>query len=97
MSENSIIDENQELAEQFLKTEEELKTPGTSRKSSFNQNQGFNLDNIISFDFGVLKTILVQLLNNQDQKDHFKADSKFRIDILKNRVDQLVVENDQKK
>lgn len=65
----------------------------SSRKSSFSPDLGFDIDRIISIDFSMLRSILIQLLNKESQRDQFKSDMEFRIEILKNRIDQLTGDN----
>lgn len=65
----------------------------SSRKSSFAPDLGFDIDRIISIDFSMLRSILIQLLNKESQRDQFKSDMEFRIEILKNRIDQLTGDN----
>jgi hypothetical protein len=45
----------------------------------------------------MLKTILSYLLDSDKTHRQFRQDIAFRIDVLKNRVDQLVLENESRK
>ena len=66
-------------------------------KSDFIDTSQFNVDLCFSLDFSMLKTILAYLLESDKTHRQFRQDIVFRIDILKNRVDQLVLENESRK
>ena len=87
MSEDGKSYENEYVNEVIKLTE-----PGLSNDSYFKPR--FNVDWWISFDINMLKEILNHLLENERIMKEFRNDMTFRADILKNRVDQLVIDGD---
>ena len=61
-------------------------------KSSYVSNLGFDIDQVIAVDFSMLKSILGHLLTKDARRDELTSDVDFKIEILRNRVDQLVVD-----
>jgi hypothetical protein len=61
-------------------------------KSSYVANSGFDIDHVIAVDFSMLKSILGHLLTKDAKRDEASSAADFKIEILKNRVDQLVVD-----
>ncbi|CAI2363912.1 unnamed protein product [Moneuplotes crassus] len=96
MSESGLK-ENQEFLDNIMNSQEDAKSIDHGKSFAMEPTHEYDLDKVISLDFGILKRILMQLLNEKQQRDNFKADAAFRIDILKNRVDQLVCENEDRK
>jgi len=45
----------------------------------------------------MLKSILTHLLQNSNENENYRRDTDFRLEVLKNRVDQLCIENSQQK
>ena len=66
-------------------------------KSDFIDTSQFNVDLCFNLDFSMLKAILSYLLESDKTHRQFRKDIVFRMDILKNRVDQLVLENESRK